>query len=161
MFNLQDNILPSLLNGIAPFLLLVKDDKDIIFGMCSFNYIYLKNKLKIKINHISSITDFNDTDYIDNLKIIYGNIINYIIQQFYFDEMFIEFSKNNKNEEIYNIFINNFSFVEKIINIKRNENESNGGDEISSNENNKLNFLFYKNKIQINESVKDSIATFF
>ena len=161
MFNLQDNILPSLLNGIAPFLLLVKDDKDIIFGICSFNYIYLKNKLKIKINHISSITDFNDTDYIDNLKIIYGNIINYIIQQFYFDEMFIEFSKNNKNEEIYNIFINNFSFVEKIINIKRNENESNGGDEISSNENNKLNFLFYKNKIQINESIKDSITTFF
>ena len=50
MFNLQDNILPSLLNGIAPFLLLVKDDKDIIFGMCSFNYIYHKNKLKIKIN---------------------------------------------------------------------------------------------------------------
>ena len=40
MFNLRDIILSSLLNGFAPFLLLVKDENDIIFGMCSFNYIY-------------------------------------------------------------------------------------------------------------------------
>ena len=161
MFNLQDNILSSLLNGIAPFLLLVKDENDIIFGMCSFNYIYHKNKLKIKINHLSAITDFNEMDYKGNLKIIYGNLINYIINQFYFGEMFIEYSKNNKNEEIYNIFINNFSFVEKTINIKKNQNESNGGDEISNNENNKLNFLLYRNKKQINESIKDSLTSFF
>ena len=161
MFNLQNNIAISLLNGIAPFLLLVKDENDKIYGICSFNYIYHKNKLKIKINHISAYVNFNENDYIGNLKIIYGNIINYIIQQFYFDEMFVEFIKNNKNEEIYDIFIKEFSFLEITINVKKNQNESNGGDEISSNENNKINFLLYKNKIQINESIKESITSFF
>ena len=91
MFNLQNNILSPLLTGIAPFLLLVKDENDNIYGVCAFNYIYHKNKLKIKINHISSIADYNYNDYIDNLKIIYGNLINYIIKQFYFDELFVEF----------------------------------------------------------------------
>ena len=161
MFNLQNNILPPLLNGIAPFLLLVKDENDIIYGICAFNYIYHKSKLKIKINHISAIADYNYNDYIDNLKVIYRNIINYIIKQFYFDELFVEFSKNKKNEEIYDLFVNKFSFVEKTISIKKNQNESNGGDEISNNENNKLNFLLYRNKVQINESIKESITSFF
>ena len=161
MFNLQNNILSPLLNGIAPFLLLVKDENDNIYGVCAFNYIYHKNKLKIKINHISSIADYNYNDYIDNLKIIYGNLINYIIKQFYFDELFVEFSKNQKNEEIYELFVNKFSFVEKTISIKKNQNESNGGDEIENNESNKLSFLLYRNKVQINDSIKDSINSFF
>ena len=68
--------------------------------------------------------------------------------------------KNKKNDEIYNIFINKFGFVEKAINIIKNQNESNGGDEISNNDNNKLNFLVYKNKLKINEVIKDSITSF-
>ena len=160
MFNLQNDILPSLLNGIAPFLLLVKDENDNIYGLCSFNYIYFKNKLKIKINHISAFVDFNDNDYVGNLKIIYGNIINYLKQHFYFDEIFFEFMKNKKNDEIYNIFINKFGFAEKAISIKKNQNESNGGDEISNNDNNKLNFLVYKNRLIINDTIKESITSF-
>ena len=161
MFNLNNNIISSLLTGIAPFLLLVKDENENLYGLCAFNYIYHKNKLKIKINHLSALADFNYSDYNDNLKMVYGSIINYIIKKFYFDELFVEFSKNNKNDEIYEILTKNLCFVEKSINIKRNQNESNGGDEISNNGNDKLNFLVYQNNNQINESIKDSITTFY
>ena len=161
MFNLNNNIISSLLNGIAPFLLLVKDENENIYGVCAFNYIYHKNKLKIKVNHISALADFNYSDYNDNLKMIYGTIINYLVKKFYFDELFVEFSKKNKNDEIYEIFTQNFYFEEKSINIIKNQDESNGGNEISNNENDKLNFLVYKNNNQINESIKDSINSFY
>ena len=161
MFNLNNNIISSLLNGIAPFLLLVKDENENINGICAFNFIYHKNKLKIKVNHISALADFNYSDYNDNLKMIYGTIINYLVKNFFFDELFVEFSQNNKNDDIYEIFTKNFYFEEKSISITKNQNESNGGNEISDNENDKLNFLVYKNNNQINESIKDSINKFY
>lgn len=129
MFNLQKDILSPMLNGISPFLLLVQEqnnnainddnendnDNEIenMKGMCAFNYIYHENRLKIKINHISALTDFNSNEYVDELKIIYKAIFDFILTTFYFEEIFVEFSKNKKNEEILNIFINNLNFVEK------------------------------------------------
>ena len=170
MFNLQNNLLSSMLNGIAPFILIVQenfnknnDDNKIekIFGICAFNYIYQNNKLILKINHISALVDFNESDYIKNLQIIYGTIINYIKTEFYFDEIFIEFSKNKKNEEIYDIFVDNFNFLPKTFSIKRNQNESNGGEQVSNSENNQIHFLIYRNKIQINDTIKKSITSLF
>ena len=160
MFNLQNNILPSLVNGITPFLLLVKEG-DTIYGACAFNYVYNKEKLTLKINHISALADSNYNDFIDNIRIIYGTIFYYIKEQFYFDELFIEYSKTNKNEEIYDIFIKNLFFQEKTVNIKKNQNESNGGDEISNNEDNKINFLVYRNKMNTTESIKDCLPYFY
>ena len=177
MFNLQKDILSPMLNGISPFLLLVKEqnnnaiindddnenDNEIenIKGMCSFNYIYHENRLKLKINHISALADFNSNEYVDELKIIYKAIFDFILTKFYFEEIFVEFSKNKKNEEILNIFINNLGFVEKKINQKKNQNESNGGEGASNDEDNQLNYLLFKNKIQINDSIKKSMNHLF
>ena len=177
MFNLQKDILSPMLNGISPFLLLVQEqnnnainddnendnDNEIenMKGMCAFNYIYHENRLKIKINHISALTDFNSNEYVDELKIIYKAIFDFILTTFYFEEIFVEFSKNKKNEEILNIFINNLNFVEKKVHQKKNQNESNGGEGASNDEDNQLNYLLFKNKIQINDSIKKSMNHLF
>jgi len=175
MFNLQKDILSSMLNGMSPFLLLVQEqnsnaiNNDIdnvneienIKGICAFNYIYYENKLKIKINHISALTDFNSNEYLEELKIIYKAIVDFILTRFYFEEIFVEFSKNQKNEEILNIFINNLGFVEKRISQKKNQNESNGGEGASNDEDNQLNYLLFKNKIHINDSIKKSMNNLF
>ena len=175
MFNLQKDILSTMLNGISPFLLLVQEQNsnainddneneneiENIKGICAFNYIYNENRLKIKLNHISALIDFNSNEYLDELKIIYKAIFDFILTKFYFEEIFVEFSKKEKNEEILNIFINNLGFVEKKVNQKKNQNESNGGEGASNEEENQLNYLLYKNKIQINNSIKKSMNHLF
>ena len=65
-----------------------------------------------------------------------------------------------KNEEILNIFINNLGFVEKGIKQKKNQNESNGGEGASNDKDSQLNYLLYRNKIQINDSIKKSMNHF-
>ena len=160
MFNLQSNISPSLITGITPFLLLVKEE-DTLYGICTLNYKYTKNKLTLKINHISALADPNEIDFIENLRILYGTIIFYIKKQFYFDEIIIEYSKKDKNDDILDIFIKYLFFTPKSISVKKNTNESNGGEEICDTEDNNINFLVYKNKININESIRECVTSFY
>ena len=173
MFNLKSKLMPNMTNGILPFLLLVKEDnyninifnkqikeKENIYGICAFNYMKQNQKLKIRINHISAIVDYNYSDYKENLKIIYGYIINYLINEFCFEEIFIEFSKSNLNEEIYNIF-KELDFTEKSILISKNQIKSNGGEDSSNNGQIKLNYLVYKNKNELDDSDKKSISLFY
>ena len=173
MFNLKNKLIPNMINGIAPFILLIKEDnyninifnkqikeKENIYGCCAFNFTKQNNKLKIRISHISAIVDYNYSDYKDNLKIIYNNIINSIIKEFCFDEIIIEISKNNLNQEINDIF-KEIGFFEKTISISKNQIKSNGGEEISNNGQIKLNFLIYKNKNELDDSSKNSISSFY
>ena len=165
--------MPNMIGAISPFLLLVKEEnyninifnkqvkeKENIYGCCVFNYIKQNHKLKIKISHISALVDYNYSDYKDNLKIIYENIINYIINEFFFDLIFIEFSKSNLNEEIYNIF-KEMDFCEKTVSISKNQIKSNGGEDSSNNGQIKLNYLVYKNKNELDDSNKSSISDFY
>ena len=173
MFNLKSKLMPNMTNGILPFLLLIKEDnyninifnkqikeKENIYGICAFNYMKQNQKLKIRINHISAIVDYNYSDYKENLKIIYGYIINYLINEFCFEELFIEFSKSNSNEEVYNIF-KELDFIEKSILISKNQIKSNGGEDSSNNGQIKLNYLVYKNKNELDDSDKKSISSFY
>ena len=163
MFNLQKDIKSSLINGITPFLLLVKEE-GALYGLCALYYIYNKNQLSLKISHLSALADENESDFYDNIRIVFATIFHFIKSKFYFDELFLEFSKNEKNEEIYNIFINNLFFTEKTIVAQKNQNEINGGDELSVNNedsnNNNINYLLYKKKMNTNESIKDCVSVF-
>ena len=103
--------------------------------------------------------DYNYSDYKENLKIIYCYIINYLINEFCFEEIFIEFSKNNLNEEIYNIF-KELDFTEKSILISKNQIKSNGGEDSSNNGQIKLNYLVYKNKNELDDSDKNPFLYF-
>ena len=173
MFNLKNKLAFNLINGISPFLILVKEEnyninifnkqiqeKENIYGCCAFNFTKQNNKINIRIEHISAIVDLNYNDYYENLKIIYNKLIEAIIKEFCFDKIIIEFSKYNLNEDIYNIF-KELDFYEKAISINKHEIKSNGGEFSSNNGQIKLNFLIYKNKIEIEDSAKTSISSFY
>ena len=169
MFNLQSHLSSKMFNGIAPFLLLVKDenynnnqlkDNENIFGICAFNHLKINNKLKIRIIHISALVDFNYNDYVDNLRNIYHSLLNFIINEFSFDEISIEFSQKDFNEEIYNIF-KELDFVKKSISLSKNQIKSNGGEDSSNNGQINLNYLIYKNKNELNDSARKSLSSFY
>ena len=169
MFNLQKHLSTNIINGIAPFIILIKEEnnnnkksneKENIFGCCAFNYIFKNNKLKIKISHISAIVDFDYIEYKENMKIIYQNLLNFIINGFYFNEIFIEFFKKDLNEEILTIF-KEFGFVEKTLSIIKNQIKINGGEESLENGQIKLNYLVYKNQNELNDVVKNSLLSFY
>ena len=172
MFNLRDKITTHMDNGISPFLLLVKEENfnnniynnqiqenEQIYGCCLFNYIQHRHKLKIKINHISAIADYNYPDYIDNLKLLYSTIINYIINEFPFNQIIIEFSKKNLNKELYTIF-KELNFLEKTESIKKNKIKSKKGESSSNNEKIKLYYLVYKNKNDLDDFAIKSFSSF-
>ena len=169
MFGLQNHLSSRILNGITPFVLLVKDknnnNKDTknlknIFGICAFNYVKINNKLKIRIDHISALVDFHYNDYVDNLRRILHSLLNFIINEFIFDEISIEYSKKDLNEEIYIIF-KELDFFKKSITISKNQIKSNGGEDSSNNGQIKLNYLIYKNKIEIDDSARKSISSLY
>ena len=163
MFNLQSDISSSMLNGITPFILLIKEginnnqinENENLYGCCIFNYEKENNnKLKIRINHISAIAEKSYNDYKDNLKYIYQMLLKFIINKFYFDEIFIEFSKDNQSELLLKIF-KEFDFIEKSI------LKSNGGDDASNNGQIKLNYLIFKNIKELNDSARNSLKSFY
>ena len=123
MFNLKKNLQSSLINGIAPCLILIKDkflpapevknkSKKIIYGVCGLYYIYnIKNNLlTLKISHISSLADPDCVNYQQNLNLIYEKLFEFIKEEFYFDEICIEYNEEQVNKEIMDLFINNFQF---------------------------------------------------
>lgn len=169
MFNLQKKLSPNIISGIAPFILLIKEesnnnkktnDIENIFGCCIFNYMFKKNKLKIKISHISAIIDLNYNEYKDNMKIIYQNLLNFIINEFCFDELFIEYFKKDLNEEILKIF-KEYGFVEKTLSMAKNHIKNNGREESTENGEIKLYYLVYKNQSELNNVEKNSLFSFY
>ena len=173
MLNLKSKIITNVENGFSPFLLLVKEEninnnifnkqiqeKEQVYGCCSFNYIEQKHRIRIKINHISAIVDCNYPDYIENLKIIYKEIINHIINEFSFDEIIIEFSKKNLSKELFTIF-KELEFFEKIESITTNKIKRKEVDSSSKKEKIQLNYLIYKNKKELDDYAKKSFSSFY
>ena len=124
MFQIQNNLMQSTINGISPYILLIKEileensDKNIedkierntIYGICSLFYILNKNKVSIKIVHISTIINFNYSNYLNDLRKLYKIFIDFIVEEFYFDELFIEYNKEKANQELIDIFVNYLNF---------------------------------------------------
>ena len=147
MFQIKNNLMQSSINGISPYILLIKEiseennDKNIedkierntIYGICSLFYIYNKNKISIKISHISTIINFNYSSYLNDLRKLYKILIDFIVEEFYFDELFIEYNKEKANQELLDIFVNYLNFNvemtnrESDFNINININMSNFG----------------------------------
>ena len=179
MFQIQKNLLNSVIYGISPCLMLIKENhfeninirnniedkiiKNTIYGICSLTYINSKNKISIKITHISTIINFDSSDYINNLKKLYEIIINYIFEEFYFDEIFIEYNKEKANQEILDIFINYLNFnvesINKVDDKKINLNsEENGGE--AMNYNIEKNILIYRKNKKTNEKINRAFLSF-
>ena len=124
MFQIQENLMQFAIKGISPYILLIKEiseensdksiedkiDKNTIYGVCSLFYIYNKNKISIKITHISTIINFNYSNYLNDLRKLYKIFIDFIVEEFYFDELFIEYNKEKANQELIDIFLNYLNF---------------------------------------------------
>ena len=164
MFKTQNNIVPNLLKGISPYLIILYEDfpgiqnnwlnlRNNIFGICTINYELKKNKLKIIINHISTSIEFNKEKnkyYLNDIKHIFDLILKYIKKEFYFDEIIMEYDTNKTNEDLLNIFLNDFNFT--MADSDRDEN-----DDEENSDNNKIKEEQENKLVYVNDSMKNSI----
>ena len=140
MFKIEKKIIKNMTQGISPYLLIIYekipsskeiDDsnwiniKNYILGICSFSFEFNFNYIKLNINHIS-ISISNDDKKIDetnleNINYIFNKLIVYIKNNFYFDEIVIEYNPSKVNQKILNFFLNDLNFI--INNEDENENE--------------------------------------
>ena len=180
MFNIKQNIISHLLKGISPYLIYIYDDihnsmennwiniENNIYGICTFNYIYIKNKLKIIINHISTSIIFDEEDknkyYVNDIKKIFELLINFIKNEFYFDEIIIEYDTNKKNEDLLNIFINELKFTISY----ESDNEDKENNNIEKNvikeedeNNNKLVYVNNSTRNTIDKIIRQSVISYY
>ena len=178
MFKTQNNILPNLLKGISPYLIILYENfpgeqnnwlslRNNIFGICTFNYEYKKGKLKIIINHISTSIEFSKEKkkfYLNDIKHIFDLLLKYIKKEFYFDEIIIEYDNKKKNEDILNIFLNDFNFSNFTeTDNEDNEEEDNTEHKTIKEEQEQENKLIYANdsmKNKINDIVRQSALSY-
>ena len=85
----------ALLKGFQPKIIISynQDDNKLINGLCQISYENEDDKINIKINHLSSINNW--IEQIDNL-------IQFIINYFSFNQMFITLNYSNEEENIDN-----------------------------------------------------------
>ena len=187
MFKIEENIIPNILTGFSPYLLLIHEQisnpkeqinwinlKNNIKGLCIFSFDYNKGIIKLNINHLSITNIIKDEDIIktdiepkilEQLKHIFCTIIEYIKKNFYFDEIIIGYNSDKANDNILNIFLNDLNFV--IIN--ENENEEIEEEDTIKKDDNKdknndmLNKMIYTNdstKNRVNDLVRQSILRY-
>ena len=178
MFKTQNNIVPNLLKGISPYLIILYEElpgghnnwlslKNNIFGICTINYEYKKNKLKIIINHISTSFEINEEKnkyYLNDIKHIFGLIIKYIKKEFYFDEIIIEYDSNKVCEDILNIFLFDFNFTlvnETDRDINEDEENTENNNKIKEEQENKLVYVNDSTNNRINDMIRQSALSYF
>ena len=186
MFQLNNDLLSSIIKGISPCMLILKENsieisdekknleikiaKNLIYGICAFYYILSKNKISIKISHISAISDFNSSNNVNNLKKIFGLLINLILEELYFDELIIEYNKKQANQELLDLFINYLNFnvemVNKISNIEITSDinnivrtQENGGETLPNCDFEK-NVLIFRNSQKSNEKINKILSSY-
>ena len=176
MFRTKNNIVPNLLKGISPYLIILFEEfpgeqnnwlnlRNNIFGICTINYELKKNKLKININHISTSIEFNQEKnkyYLNDIKHIFDLIIKYIKNEFYFDEIILEYDTNKTNEDILNIFLNDFNFsMVSDTDIEDNEEDENtDNNKIKEEQENKLVYVNDSMKNEINDMIRQAAPTY-
>ena len=180
MFQINNDLLSSIVKGISPCMIILKENciedqknlvKQNIYGICALYYILSKNKISIKISHISGISDFNSSNNVNNLRKIFGLLINFILEEFYFDELFIEYNKKQANQELLDLFINYLNFnVEMVNQINEQEvinseinnnarNQENGGETLPNCDFEK-NILIFRNSQKSNEKITKILASY-
>ena len=153
MFKIETNIVKNMTQGISPYLLIVYKNlpipkeidandntwvnfKNYILGICAFSFEYQNSSIKININHISnSFTNINkkfDQKNLEETKYIFKLLIEYIKNNFYFDEIILRYNSSKVNEQILNFILNDLNFII----LSENENEEHE-DEESRKESNK------------------------
>ena len=165
MFKIQEDICSNLFKGISPYLIVLHEElfpeqdnwmnlRNSIFAVCSMNYKYKNNKLKIEINHISSSIVFSQEKnkyYLNDIYYVFGLMIKYIKDEFYFDEIVIDYNNKKANEDLINIFVKDLNFS---IDFEDNEEES---------KKNKLNKLIYRNDPttnKINDMIRQTASSY-
>ena len=182
MFKIYPDIIHHMTQGgVSPYMLIVYKDenenqsesqeiddinwekiKNYILGLCIFSYQFNDNLLKLTINHISNSIPQNQDEeenntnaIIDSLKKVFNEVIDYIKQNFYFDEIILEYNSSKKNEQILKFFLNDLHFV--INNASDNEiieSKENGDN------NNTYNKMIYTNdssKNRVDVLIRESI----
>ena len=165
MFKIQEDICSNLFKGISPYLLVLHEElfpdqdnwmnlRNSIFAICTMNYKYKNDKLKIIINHISSSIVFSPEKnkyYLNDINYIFDIMIKYIKNEFYFDEIVIEYDNKKANEELINIFINDLNFS---IDFEDNEEES------KKNKENKLIYVNDSTTNTINDMIRQTASSY-
>ena len=134
MFKIEKNIIKNLTQDISPYMLILYENmsisqeindnnwiriKNYILGICIFSFEFKNNLIKLNINHISNSIainpekneEENKSDYIEDIKYIFNMFIQYIKNNFYFDEIIVKYNILKKNEQILNLFLNDFNFI--------------------------------------------------
>ena len=184
MFKIEKNIIKNMTQGISPYLLMVYENvqmpkeidfnnwanfKNYIIGICAFSFEYQNSSIKININHISnSFTNGNkkiDEKNLEEIKYIFKLLIDYIKNNFYFDEIILRYNSSKVNEQIINFILNDLNFV--ILNETENEEIE---DDESKKENNKekekneiYNKMVYTNdltKNRVDDLIKEKVQRY-
>ena len=165
MFKIEENICSNLFKGISPYLVVLHEElfpnqdnwmnlRNSIFAVCAMNYKYKNNKLKIVINHISSSIAFSKEKnkyYLNDILYIFDIMIKYIKNEFYFDEILIEYDNKKAKEELLNIFVNNLNFS---IDFEDNEEGSKKRKE------NKLIYVNDSTNNNINDMIRETASSY-
>ena len=162
MFKIQEDICSNLFKGISPYIIVLHEEiftdqdnwmnlRNSIFAVCTMNYKYKNNKLKIIINHISSSIAFNKEKnkyYLKDMHYIFDIMIKYIKNEFYFDEIVIEYDNNKANKELIDIFVNDLNFS-----IYFEDNEEEGKE-------NKLLYINDSTNSKINDMIRQTASSY-
>ena len=183
MFNIKEEIILNVLNGISPYILLVhknisnsedskniKDFKEDIMGICAFNFEFKNGIIKLIINHISNNSSLKEETNINNednqtsidlnlleqIKQIFKAIISYIKKNFYFDEIIIGYNNDKVNNSLLNIFLEDLNFVV----IDENEKDNQKLDENSNEHLNKIVYANDSTKNRVDDLIRQSIQKY-
>ena len=88
------------------------------FGICCLHYEYQDKIFILEIKHISALVDSNNKNYLTNLKNIFSSLMNFILDNFKFDEInisIIDIKREDKLEKE--------EFLESGVNLIKNNTE--------------------------------------
>ena len=190
MFLLEKDLMKNITQGISPYLIILYENpplskeiddnnwinyKHYILGMCAFSFEYKNNKIILNISHISNSIPFNPEEKNKEIKMnvceaqyLFNIIIEYIKNNFYFDEILIRYDSSKINEQILKYFLNELNFVV----VTEDEKEENGEEEnITQNleelkekeKNSKINKMIYTNdssKNRVDDTIKGLIQNY-
>ena len=157
MFKIEENISINYLKGISPYILISYDgngtDNDSpninnILGICIISFQYRKGKLQIIINHRSTLIQL---DNLKKIKYIFFSIIKYLKNEFYYDEIIIEYNNKKVVMEILNIFLDDLNFI---VDNEENDNKFKDKKDIESSQNEEMRIIYTDSVKKINDAIR-------
>ena len=142
IFSLNKNV-DELIYGINPKILICQKEEEInnkIYGICAISYFYEKNKLILKINHISSLekddNEENDSFYQkEKMEFkIYDHFVE-LVKSLPYQILELNLFIKEQNKEFLDYFINNYKFELQNENKSENNNKEEPEEKINQNNN--------------------------